>query len=64
MGVHGRKRFPLGPLVINAASTGWLRWRITSVTVRLGPWSWNSRADRQRVDLPGPWSWTGRRRNR
>lgn len=45
-----------------------IRWNLSdrgvSFTFKLGPWSWNTRSQRSRVDLPGPWSWTGRRRQR
>jgi hypothetical protein len=48
-----RKRVRLGflPVWVNASRAG-LSW-----SVRLGPWSWNSRTRCQRVDLPGPLSW-------
>jgi hypothetical protein len=50
---------------LNLSGTG-LSW-----TVKVGPWSWNTRSRRHRVDLPGPLSWqsdrpraTGRRGRR
>lgn len=55
--VQGRKRKRIGPVVLNMASTGWFSWRVTSWGIEVGRWSWNSRTDRHRLDLPGPWSW-------
>jgi hypothetical protein len=53
-----RKSWRLGPrfahVRFNASKTG------VSRTYKVGPWSWNSRSRRQRVDLPGPFSWQGR----
>ncbi len=56
MPVIFRRSIPLGPLRLNLSNTG-LSW-----TLKLGPWSWNSRSRAQRVDLPGPLSWRQRRR--
>jgi hypothetical protein len=28
-----------------------------SWTLKVGPWSWNTRSRRHRVDLPGPFAW-------
>jgi hypothetical protein len=33
-----------------------------SWTLKIGPWSWNTRQRRHRVDLLGPFSWQGTRR--
>jgi Protein of unknown function (DUF4236) len=47
-----RKRLRLGPfLAVNLSKSG-LSW-----TAHLGPWSWNTRTRRHRVDLPGPLAW-------
>lgn len=54
-----RKSWRFGPLRLNASRSGF------SWTVKVGPWSWNSRTRAQRVDLPGPFSWRqSTRRNR
>ncbi|GLY21439.1 hypothetical protein Misp04_11710 [Micromonospora sp. NBRC 101691] len=52
MGLMFRKRKKYGPLVLNFTENGFSSW-----TVRLGRWSWNSKARAHRVDLPGPLSW-------
>lgn len=66
MGLKGRKRCRLGPLVLNLVSDGLLSWRISSWGLKVGRWSWNSRTERSTVDLPGPWSTSfgGRHRSR
>jgi len=47
-----RRRIRLGPfLAVNLSRSG-LSW-----TAHLGPWSWNTRTRRHRVDLPGPFGW-------
>jgi hypothetical protein len=51
-----RKAFRFGPYRLNISKSG------ISHTIKLGPWSWNSRQRRQRVDLPGPLYWQSRRR--
>lgn len=56
MGLLFRKVIKIGPLRLNIGRNGLSSW-----SVRLGRWSWNSRARAHRVDLPGPWSWRGRR---
>jgi hypothetical protein len=40
---------------LNASKTG------LSITFKIGPWSWNTRARRQRLDLPGGLHYIGRR---
>ena len=62
MTVRGRKRIEIGPLRINLVSRGFMRWRISSWSIKIGRWSWNSRTRKQHVDLPGPWGWTEGRR--
>lgn len=52
MGVVFRKRQKFGPLVLNFTENGFSSW-----TIKVGRWSWNSRARAHRVDLPGPISW-------
>lgn len=59
MGFHLRKRFRLGPVIFNVTEHGW-----TSTTLRLGPFSWNSRTGRKSYDLPGPVNWHGKARRR
>ena len=49
-----RKSIGFGPVRLNLSKSG------VSWTFRLGPWSWNSRTRRPRVDLPGPFSWRGK----
>ncbi len=53
MGLIFRKSFRLGPLRFNFTKHGFSSW-----SIRFWRWSWNSRARRHRVDLPGPASWT------
>lgn len=52
MPIQFRKRVKFGPVIINVGKTGMTSW-----TFKLGPWSWNSKTRKQRVDLPGPFSW-------
>lgn len=47
-----RKVYRFGPLHINVGRRGLSSW-----SIKIGKWSWNSRTRRQRVDLPGPLSW-------
>ncbi|RCW45932.1 uncharacterized protein DUF4236 [Halopolyspora algeriensis] len=56
MGLRFRKPLRLGPVTLHVTQRGLSSW-----SIKLGPWSWNSRHRRQRVNLPGPWHWTGRR---
>lgn len=56
MGFRWRKSFKLGPFRFNFTQRGFTSW-----SIKLGPWSWNSRQRRQRVDLPGPFRWEGER---
>lgn len=57
MAIKFRKIVRLGPLRLHFANGGYSSW-----SVKVGPWSWNSRARRHRVDLPGPFSWRQDRR--
>ncbi|GAA4621028.1 hypothetical protein GCM10023196_007290 [Actinoallomurus vinaceus] len=62
MGVMFRKRQKFGPLILNFTEHGFSSW-----SIKIGRWSWNSRARAHRVDLPGPLSWKqnkSRRRER
>lgn len=52
MGIKVRKRVRVFPGVYVNASNSGVSW-----SVKVGPWSWNSRQRRHRVDLPGPFSW-------
>lgn len=52
-----RKQIRRGPLRFNFGKNGFTSWGI-----KVGPWSWNSRTRKQRVDLPGPLSWESDRR--
>jgi len=58
MGFGFRDTVNLGPFAIHLSKSG------VSVSVRASRWSWNSRARRHRVNLPGPWFWTSHRRGR
>lgn len=52
MSIRFRKGIPILPFLrLNLSNSG------ASWTVHVGPWSWNSRRRRNRVDLPGPLSW-------
>jgi hypothetical protein len=59
MPIRMRKRWRLGPFVVNATQRG-----VTSWGLQVGRWSWNSRTRAQRVDLPGPFSYVSRGRRR
>ena len=52
MGVLFHKRMKLGPIILNVTQNGLSSW-----SVKIGRWSWNSRTRAHRVDLPGPLSW-------
>ncbi|HWH00110.1 MAG TPA: DUF4236 domain-containing protein [Pilimelia sp.] len=56
MGLLFRKVVRFGPLRLNFTRNGFSSW-----SVKLGRWSWNSRARAHRVDLPGPMSWRSSR---
>jgi hypothetical protein len=47
-----RKVVKFGPLRFNMTKNGLSSW-----SLKIGRWSWNSRARSHRVDLPGPFSW-------
>ena len=53
MGLRMRDQVRLGPIRLHFTQKGFSSW-----SIKFGPWSWNSRKRRQRVDLPGPWHWT------
>jgi hypothetical protein len=55
--VRARKTLALGPLRLNFTLRGLSSW-----SLRLGPWSWNSRTRAHRMNLPGPFYWQGRRK--
>ena len=52
MGLMFRKRKRIGPIILNFTENGFSSW-----SIKIGRWSWNSRARAHRVDLPGPLSW-------
>jgi Protein of unknown function (DUF4236) len=52
MGLLFRKTVRLGPLRLNFTRNGFSSW-----SLKFWRWSWNSKARRHRVDLPGPMSW-------
>lgn len=52
MTIRFRKGIPILPFLRLNLSRSGVSW-----TVHVGPWSWNSRRRRNRVDLPGPLSW-------
>jgi hypothetical protein len=55
MPIRFRKRPRLGPIQFNITEHG-----LTSWSLRIGPFTWNSRTRRKSVDLPGPWRWPER----
>lgn len=55
MGIQMRKTRRLGPVHLNFTEHGLSSW-----SLKVGPWSWNSRSRAERVDLPGPFFWRGR----
>ena len=59
MGLLFRKVYRIGPLHLNFTKNGLSSW-----SIKLGKWSWNSRTRAHRVDLPGPMSWTSKRSSR
>lgn len=61
MPIRARKKVRLGPRFAHVA------WNFTqdgyaSRSYKVGPWSWNTRTRRQRIDLPGPLHWIGQRK--
>ena len=52
MPVQFRKSKKFGPFTFHFTQEGFSSW-----SFKLGPWSWNSRSKKNRVDLPGPFSW-------
>jgi Protein of unknown function (DUF4236) len=52
MPVLFRQRKKFGPLILNFTQNGFSSW-----SIKIGRWSWNSKARAHRVDLPGPLSW-------
>lgn len=52
-----RKVVRLGPVRLNFGNRG-----LTSWSIRIWRWSWNSRTRTSRVDLPGPVSWKSSKR--
>jgi len=52
MGLMFRKRKKYGPIILNFTENGFSSW-----SIKIGRWSWNSKARAHRVDLPGPLSW-------
>lgn len=52
--IRARKVVRLGPVRLNFTENGFSSW-----SVKVGPWSWNSRTRASRVDLPGPFHWIG-----
>jgi len=51
MGVMFRSRRRFGPILLNFTQRGLSSW-----SIKIGRWSWNSRARAHRFDLPGPLS--------
>jgi Protein of unknown function (DUF4236) len=52
VGIIFRRTWKLGPLRLNFTQGGFSSW-----SLKIGRWSWNSKARAHRVDLPGPFSW-------
>lgn len=63
MPIRARKRIRLGlpwlHIAVHFTQSGYTSW-----SVKVGPWSWNSRTRAHRVDLPGPAHWTSKRSRR
>ncbi|HEV7898201.1 MAG TPA: DUF4236 domain-containing protein [Planosporangium sp.] len=55
MPVMYRKTIKFGPFRLNIGRNGLSSW-----SLQIGRWSWNSRTRKQRFDLPGPFSWRSR----
>ncbi|WP_083884430.1 DUF4236 domain-containing protein [Nocardia higoensis] len=55
MPIRFRQRKSFGPLKLNFTQQGLSSW-----SIKIGPWSWNSRSKKNSVDLPGPLSWRQR----
>jgi Protein of unknown function (DUF4236) len=55
--IRFRKRIPILPFLRLNLSRAGATW-----TFHIGPWSWNTRSRRNRIDLPGPLSWQQDRR--
>src|SRR5690606_4677724 len=55
MPIRYRQRKSFGPLKLNFTQQGLSSW-----SIKIGPWSWNSRSKKNSVDLPGPLSWRQR----
>ena len=51
-----RKSHKFGPLRVHITQSGLSSW-----SLKIGRWSWNSRTRAHRVDLPGPLSWRQKR---
>jgi hypothetical protein len=49
MRLRFRKSFKVWPFTWHFTQNGFSSW-----SVKIGPWSYNSRRDKHRVDLPGP----------
>jgi len=52
MPIQYRKIVKLGPIRLNVGNRGLSSW-----SLHIGKWSWNSRTRKHRFDLPGPFSW-------
>jgi hypothetical protein len=52
MGIRYRKRLSLGPLKFNITQRG-----LSSMSFKIGPWTWNSKTKKHSLNLPGGLSW-------
>lgn len=52
MGFKLRKRWRIGPLVLNFTQRGFSSWGL-----KIGPWSWNAKTHKTTIDTPGPGYW-------
>jgi hypothetical protein len=52
MSLQFRKTKKFGPLRFHFTQNGYSSW-----SIKIGRWSWNSKARAHRVDLPGPVFW-------
>ncbi|GAA1867527.1 hypothetical protein GCM10009751_27200 [Myceligenerans crystallogenes] len=50
--IRYRKRLALGPLKFNITQKG-----LSSMSFKLGFWTWNSRTKKHSINLPGGLSW-------
>lgn len=59
MKFRARKTLPIGPVKLHFTEHGFSSW-----SIKIGPFSWNSRTNKKHFDTPGPGSleWGGHER--